>query len=133
MEALNGLTYKGTPVIAHDEIKPYNDSSKRYIVLSGQSFTETSIKCGPMSQHLISLNIVCKYVLGSGTKKDVEEIANEILSRVYPSTEETGIVIDGDFGIWKTRMIGNRNLVEETSDERIITKIITFQHEIEEY
>ena len=133
MTALGGLEHKSLPVISHDEIKPYNDDSKKYIVVSGQTFTETSLKCGPMSRHLISLNIVCKYALGAGTKRDSEDIGNDVLGRVYPMTGETGVSIDPDFGIWKTNFVSNRTLVEETSDERIITKILTFQHEVEEY
>lgn len=133
MGSLNGIVHKGIPVLSHDEIKPYNDKSLKYMIVSGQTFTETSLKCGFMTQHVISVNIVCKYALGSGTKKDSEEIADGVLSRVYPSPGRTGITVSSDFRIWNTRLLGNRTLVDETSDERIITKILTFQHEVEEY
>lgn len=132
MTALGGLSFKGQEIVSHDEIKPYDDDSSMYIVVSGQTFDETSLKCGFETEHIISLNIVCKYALGSGTKKDSEDISNEVLSRVYPSTGVTGVSISEGFNIWKTRLVGSRTLVEETSDERIITKILTFQHSISE-
>lgn len=129
MLSLANLTYKGANVPAFDEIRDSGDTSKNYIIVSGQTFTEDSLKCGFATDNAISLNIVTTFAKGTGTKKVSEEIANMIFDRVYPDNGETGIAIN-NFHIWKTRLLMNKTLVDETADQRIITKILTFQHNI---
>ncbi len=127
--SLANLMYKGVNVPAFDEIRDSGDVSKNYIIISGQTFTEDSLKCGFATDNAISLNIITTFAKGTGTKKTSEEIANMILDRVYPENGETGITIN-NFHIWKTRLLMNKTLIDETADQRIITKILTFQHNI---
>lgn len=127
--ALQNLLYKDVLVPVFDEIRTSTDTSKNYIIISGQTFSEESLKCGFATSNAISLNIVTTFSLGTGSKKTSEEIANLVLERVYPENVETGITIN-NFHIWKTRLTMNRTLIDETADQRIITKILTFQHNI---
>lgn len=127
--ALDNIIYKGALVPAFDEMRDSEDTSKNYIIVSGQTFTEESLKCGFATDNAISLNIVTTFAKGTGTKKVSEEIANMICDRVYPENGATGITIN-NFHIWKTRLLMNKTLVDETADQRIITKILTFQHNI---
>lgn len=129
MALLSALTYMGKEVIAYDEIADPNDSSQFYIVVSGQTSTDDSLKCGFSTIDLISFNIIAKYPLGSGTKKDVEMIADSLLALAIPSPGATGLNIPS-LNIWDTKMITDRNLIDDSSNERIITKIITIQHRI---
>lgn len=126
---LNGLTYKSKIIRSYDEIADQDDNSQFYIVVSGQSSTDDSLKCGFSSLDLITLNIIGKYSLGSGTKKDVELIASDVMALVYPSPGKTGIVTP-NLNIWDTRLVMNKTLTDETSDKRIFTKLLTFQHRI---
>ncbi|MFD2597524.1 hypothetical protein ACFSQ3_01065 [Sphingobacterium corticis] len=128
IKSLEGIFFKDGEVFSYDEIA--DQEEKNYIVVSGQSSSETSFKCGFSGDYMITLNIVCKYPIGSGTKKDSEEISNMVLERVYPSISTTGVVISEDFDIWNTRLVTNRTIVDETGSERVITKVLTFQHSI---
>jgi len=129
VEALDNLVYKSIPVPVFDEIRDSKDISTNYIIISGQTFTEESLKCSFATDNAISLNIVTTFPKGVGTKKVGEDIANMVLDIVYPENGETGIIVNG-FHIWKTRLIMNKTLIDETADQRIITKILTFQHNI---
>jgi hypothetical protein len=129
LNALDNLMIDNEGIISHDEIKPFDDDSMSYIVISGQTFVDSSLKCGFSTDHVISLNIVTKFVLGSGTKKKSEDIAEKVLQRVLLRPGKTAIITPS-FNIWHTQ-VNSRTLVDDT-DERIITKVLTFQHKINE-
>ncbi|MCY4779492.1 hypothetical protein ORI89_07510 [Sphingobacterium sp. UT-1RO-CII-1] len=126
--ALEGLKLDNELIISHDEIKPFDDDSMTYIVVSGQTFTDTSAKCGFATDHAISLNIVTKFKLGYGTKKKSEDISNLVLARLIPESGDT-LIVTPNFHIWNTKLTMAKTVVDETT-ERIITKILTFRHEI---
>lgn len=129
MKALSGFAYKGKVLITYDEIADEDDNSQFYFVISGQTSADNSLKCGFSSLDLISLNIVSKYNLGSGTKMDVETIGSVALQLLLPAPGKTGIITP-NLNIWDSVLITNRNIIDETSSERIITKIITIQHRV---
>lgn len=129
MTLLSSLSYKGKSVFVYDEIADPDDLSQFYIVVSGQTSTDDSLKCGFSTIDLISFNIIAKYQLGSGTKKDVEMIADSLLGLAIPYLGSTGLSIPS-LNIWDTKKITERDLIDESSSERIITKIITIQHKV---
>lgn len=129
MTLLSSLSYKGKSVFIYDEIADPDDLSQFYIVVSGQTSTDDSLKCGFSTIDLISFNIIAKYQLGSGTKKDVEMIADSLLGLAIPYPGSTGLSIPS-LNIWDTKKITERDLIDESSSERIITKIITIQHKV---
>lgn len=129
MTLLSSLSYKGKSVFVYDEIADPDDLSQFYIVVSGQTSTDDSLKCGFSTIELISFNIIAKYQLGSGTKKDVEMIADSLLGLAIPYPGSTGLSIPS-LNIWDTKKITERDLIDESSSERIITKIITIQHKV---
>ena len=129
MNRLEGLTYKGMAAPAYDEVMSDEVAPRYYLVISGQTSSDDSLKCGFSSIDLITINIIATYSLGSGTKKDVEMIAKDVISRVHPAPGKTSIVTP-NLNIWSTTLITNRTQVEETSDERKIIKMLTFQHKV---
>ncbi|WP_254526989.1 MULTISPECIES: hypothetical protein [unclassified Sphingobacterium] len=129
MTLLSSLSYKDKTVFVYDEIADPDDLSQFYIVVSGQTSTDDSLKCGFSTIDLISFNIIAKYPLGSGTKKDVEMIADSLLGLAIPYPGSTGLSIPS-LNIWDTKKITERDLIGESSSERIITKIITIQHKV---
>lgn len=129
INALSGLSHNGVNVQAFDEIMSLGIAPKYYMILSGQSSTDDSKKCGFESIDIISINIISTYALGSGSKKDVEMIAESVKSRIISTPGHTDIITPS-YHIWDTRLISDKNNIYETSNERKVIKILTFQHRI---
>lgn len=99
-----------------------------FIVIKETYDADDSLKCGYASDVHCVLDIITRFQLGEGTSRISEEISGQIKALLVPNT----ITLLPDFKIWNTVNVMNKSLYEETSTGRIIRKILTFKHSIQQ-
>jgi len=129
MNVFSQLTYAGILIPVYEEMVPdmappvfiafNNKQIQCYVVLINQTSTNVSPKCRRTDESSIQIQIVTVHQSGAGGSRLAELIADEVLIRVPAVASEFPL------RIWKTEIVGQRNLNYETDNNRIWTTILT--------
>lgn len=98
-----------------------------YIVIKNQTSNEArSNKCNRNNNDSIQIQVVTVWPANKGGSKVAEEIANVILSRLFPtSIKNTDLSLSGGLSMWKSELLGSVNInLDGDSSRTWITQLI---------
>jgi hypothetical protein len=116
----------------NDTIAPYTrrNPPKNYIILSNQTFTDRSPKCGFQTNQTMQVMCMTTFPAYSGNRSLSEQINSIVCQRVMVD-RQTDLALVG-FSNLETRVDLSRNQEEFTKDQNIFSKITIFSHIIQE-
>jgi len=139
IDALSSLTYKSVSIPVTGEYMDFapaiipigNMNFSAYCILKNQTENDDSLKCSFNSRSSIQLHIVTKFLKGTGSELQCEEISDLILQTLFISPGVPDLFING-FNVWSGRKEGGRIMVDEFQDSRIFTKILILSYQVQQ-
>lgn len=128
---LQGLVYKGNALPIYGENIP-DSAPNFYIALVNQTSTEEFLKCTFSTENHIMVNVVTKYKSGFGNEDDSQDIADLVARRVLIAPGKTGIDLSPDFKIFKSKLVMNKGLRDDTGTQNIMHRYVAFSHTIKQ-
>lgn len=130
-QALNNyLSYNGVLVPVSDEMTAIASSATLYVVITGQSGSQENTQQTWRSVEQINLDIVSKGAI-STSKSPVDEVAGQILSILFPSRTENGLIQQPGIEINEVRLEDDRYLSLSLGNTNSnLRRILTFEQHI---
>jgi hypothetical protein len=133
-EALNGsLSYNGSNIPVYDSSSIPANALQPYVILSDVFATELGegSKSSYGQEVIFECRVVIKYLNAYGGKKEASNIANQIIEIIR--TRQVGYLdLSPDFYMIKSELESTNTLEELVSDGVLISRIIRFNHTIQE-
>ena len=98
-----------------------------FVVITDSYYADDSLKCGYGGDVHTTMDIVTRFRVGEGTSKIAELISGQIKGLLVPNT-----LVLPNFNIMNTINVMDKKINEETNTGRIIRKILTFKHTIQQ-
>jgi hypothetical protein len=123
------IEYMGNPVNIYDELHEDGDEDY-YVILSTQDDSDESTKQCFTTEHQITIDIVTRF-LTSARKFPSENISDQILGFVLPTTQTAGLLSPVGLQITSVRFLGSNSLsVEQIGNYKVVRKILRFGHKV---
>jgi len=127
VNALNNVQYQYKRIGVFEEYLQETSTNKKavfptfeaYIILLNQTSNDNSPKCHRNNEDSIQIQITTVYPAGKGGSKVAEEIANVVLGILFPNEFYKSNLTIPNMDVWKSELIGTRNLNFNENESRI--------------
>jgi len=143
---LANLNYLGVNIPLDDEnltkpeaILPIGNSVQvqSWVLIRNQDVQDSSAKCSINQDTQLQLHVITAFLAGAGSNTGnfahADLISDEILQILFPYNNPEMDLSLPNAQLWRGYLASSRHLFEESTEERIYTNILLFNHSIKQY